>query len=321
MTIKYGILGCGKHALQSHAIPGKKVDGLELTALYDISVAQLENFEAEYGSELLKTNSLDGFLSSDIDAVMVGTPDDCHFENLKQVLRAEKHVMVEKPIITKTSQIRRFDGLLEYATKEDLIVSSCHARRYDPPFVWLKNNLNSMAEDLGAVVSFNFDFSYHKPSKAWKKDRGLLLDHINHEIDLVNYLFGHYPFEAHKLADSFDQYHVVGKRTDGIAFDFKGTRRLDARKYSEFMNLRFERGDIWIHANKGIARVHNHETGEWFEKVIPPMNYKMRNLKVMENFAKAIRGEEESYLTREDLYVNNVMAVQLTEKNSWDYLI
>ncbi|MBI4147831.1 hypothetical protein HY490_00915 [Candidatus Woesearchaeota archaeon] len=31
---------------------------------------------------------------------------------------------------------------------------------------------------------FSFDFSYHEPTEAWKRSRGLLLDHANHENGL-----------------------------------------------------------------------------------------------------------------------------------------
>lgn len=34
-TIRYGIIGCGGHAIQSHLIPGNAIPGLELVMLYD----------------------------------------------------------------------------------------------------------------------------------------------------------------------------------------------------------------------------------------------------------------------------------------------
>ena len=50
--MKYGILGCGKHALQSHAIPGRDLEGLKLVAICDISEKQLVSFEEDYGVKL-----------------------------------------------------------------------------------------------------------------------------------------------------------------------------------------------------------------------------------------------------------------------------
>src|SRR3989344_6254132 len=317
--IKYGILGCGKHTLQSHAIPGQELNELELTAICDISEKQLALFEKSYGRALAKFTDKNEFLHSGIDAVLVGTPDEFHYQDLTHVIKAGLHAFVEKPLGVTPEEVKGLEKLLNYASKRKIIVSSCHPRRYDPPFMWLKDHLPNFIAELGMPIEFRFDFSYHKPSKDWKHNRGLLLDHANHEVDLMHYLFDHKKFEAIKLADSFDQYQVVGSRIDGIRFSFAGTRRLESREYLEWVNIRFEKGDIMLNAHQGIVRINYHERDIVDEVRIKPTDYESRGRETTANFARAINGTEACYLSADDLYVNTDMSVMLTENKNWRY--
>ena len=55
------------------------------------------------------TTSLDQLASSDVDAVTIATPDHLHAEPTLAMLRAGKHVLVEKPLATSVSRSPR-DG-------------------------------------------------------------------------------------------------------------------------------------------------------------------------------------------------------------------
>ena len=318
--VKYGIIGCGKHALQSHAIPGKDIPNLELTAICDISTKSLDNFEKEYADKLEKYKDSIEFFNSNINAVLIGSPDEVHFQNLRDSIHAGNHTFAEKPLATKSEELTDLNNLLNIAAKNNLIISSCHLRRFDPPFIWLKENIPSFEQAFGKPMNFSFDFSYHKPSKTWKHDRGLLLDHANHEIDLLNFLFGHSDFEAKTLHDSHDRYHIAGNRGDNINFDFQGTRRLDSRNYLEWAGVRFEKADVKIDTHKGMVRVHKHESNEVFEYDIPKTDYNLRGKMTLVNFANAIQGYEDCYLTNEDLFVNTAVSVALSEKDDYSYV-
>jgi len=317
--INYGILGCGRHARLAHAIPGKDIASLKLKSLCDISSESMTALEDAHGENLQKYTHRKEFFNSDIEAVLIATPDEHHFNDLKEVLAAGKHAFTEKPIVTKAEELPELESLLKQAAINNLVVTSCHLRRYNPPFVWLKENIASLTEKLGEPIIFSFDFSYHRPSKQWKHERGLLIDHINHEIDLVHYIFGYESFQATKLVNRFDEYRVVGLRKDGLQFDFHGTRRLNERRYFEFMNVRFEKGTIQIETNNQLAELYDHDSGVKINMIIPVADYGASSRGTMENFANAILGTENCYLSHVDLYVNNATGVMLTEKDRWHY--
>jgi predicted dehydrogenase len=318
--IQYGVIGCGEHALKTHALPNKDVAELELAAVYDLSERRADYFADESSTELQKFTDRQEFLQkSTIGAVLIGTPDECHLDDLRASVKAGKHTFVEKPLAVNLAELEALREILDEADEKSLIVSSCHPRRFDPPFMWLKDMLPALREQLGDPLQLKLDFSYHKPVRSWKHDRGLLLDHANHEIDLVNYLFGHNSFEAMRLVDGYDRYQAAGVRDDGISFDFSGTRRLDSTRYPEWASIRFETGEVMIDTHKGFARTNDHETGWETVQPTPVTNYELRGSATMKNFGEAILGLTECYLSQEDLYVNTAFSVMLTNQKAWRY--
>lgn len=311
--IGYGIIGCGGHALQAHALPGKDIPELELQAVCDIDPKRAIEFSRNYGEELMVCEDIEQLLASDIQAVLIATPDEFHIEQLELAVDAKKHVLIEKPLVVKSSDLDDLDFLLRLAASRGLIVTTCHPRRFDPPFVWLKNRMGVVIDELGPVASFNFDFSYHRPEAAWKASRNLLLDHLNHEIDLVHYLLGITSFDARMVCDSFDQYRVTGQRDDGIFLNFHGTRRLESKVYRESLVLRHDRGETRVDAHSGFANIVNHETGGAYLLDCGMTDYYARSLRVMRNFMETIRGISQNYLTPQDLWVNNWLGVILKE--------
>jgi predicted dehydrogenase len=267
----------------------------------------------------------DMLASPEVQAVFIASPEEFHIEQSRMALMAGKHVLCEKPMATPEDGADELSDLLHFARENGLAFTSCHPRRFDPPMVWLRNMISpqrhrwgTTTEILGRAVSVEFDFSYHKPNAEWKKGRSLLLDHINHEIDLVNFFFDIQAFEAQKLHDRFDHYEVVGARDDGISVHFKGTRRLDSSRYPEWCRVRFERGLIEVDMMMGVAHVHRHD-GSAFDPNRPgvetiagfQIGYEVR----LEGIASAFRQEIDEnlpYLRGSEMLMNTQAGVQLS---------
>lgn len=309
--IRYGILGCGGHALQSHALPGIMVKEMKLTAICDLSPEAMDTFTPEFGDSVQRFSDEKDFFRSDIDAVVVATPDEFHIKNFEAALKARKHMLIEKPLALTKAELIILRHLLNSARHEKLVVTSCHPRRFDPPFLWLKEATPGLIAKLGKVTDFEFGFDYHKPSAEWKHTRSLMLDHLNHEIDLLHFLYGQVPFSAIRDTDSFDHYQVTGKRSDGMSFHFHGSRRREERVFLEWAKIQHERGQVTVDADTGKATIFSEETGQTEEKACGPTNYFHRGYGVMQNFADTILGNAENYLTQNDLWVNNWLGVHL----------
>lgn len=314
---RYAIVGCGEHALRAHAIPALGIPEFELVALCDPSEEQSWKFQEALGVQgVSRYNRLETLLGrDDIDAVVIASPDRFHADALLYAVFAGKHVLCEKPIAVGLNDFQTAQAALALAAEKKLVVTSCHPRRFDRPYRWIKDRLPLLMEELGPVISFDLDFSYHKASKSGLHV-GLLMDHLNHEFDLMTFFFGSRVGVAHRLRDTQERYHVVGVRHDGIAFSFQGTRALEARRYPEFVKIRFARGTLTVDCGSGDAEIADHETGRVTLLNAGPTDYSGRFHGVMANFVASILGRERNYLHATDLTDNTYVVIALTQKES-----
>lgn len=317
--IRYAVIGCGEHALRSHAMPALEIPEFELVALCDLSQDVMWRFQEALGIQggVSRYTTLDLLLGSEnIDAVVIASPDRFHAETLFHAVFAGKHVLCEKPTAVNSHDHQALRTSLAKADEQGLVVTSCHPRRYDRPYVWIRNRLKLLIHELGPVTSFDLDFSYHKASKTGLHE-GLLIDHLNHEYDLMNFLFGRVQCLAHRFWDTQDRYHVAGIRQDGIAFSFQGTRRLEARRYPEYVRIRFSRGTLTVDCESGDAECLAHETGRTQLLHAGPTDYAGRFGGIMRNFAASILRKEKNYLEAGDMESNAAIGIALTRGASW----
>ncbi len=305
-----GIIGCGVHAQHhakqcgSHFIIGGVWDPNSDAMHQIVSGKKYLNMEAMLADD-------------QIDAIMICSPDQFHLMQIEASLLSHKHVFCEKPLLVPGEDIGKLNSMFDFAVSENLVLTSCHVRRFDRPFMWLINHMHKGGSDVflpdrfGKVIGLEFDFSYHKPSNAWKHTRSLLLDHLNHEVDLMNALFGIMGFNAWKISDGFDQYEVVGCRDDGISFHFRGTRRLNTHIYPEWCRVRFERGEVILDMMTGVASIHDHDTKS--VEILPNLHidYDGRLNRVIGNFSDCIDGICSNYLTRAEMIMNTESGIIL----------
>ena len=143
-------------------------------------------------------NSIDNILGdSNIELVVVNTPNETHYEYTVRVLEAGKHAVVEKPF-SVTSQ--EADALISLAKKKNLILSVFQNRRWDGDFLTLKQ---VVAQKLvGKIVEFELHYDRFRnyiEANTWKEESapgtGILYNLGSHMLDQVLVLFG-YPQEV-----------------------------------------------------------------------------------------------------------------------------
>ncbi len=316
--IRYALIGCGEHALQSHVLPGQHVEGLKLVAVCDPNAQARYLIQHALKEGVPELTEQEVMKNAEIDAVVIASPDRFHFETLEHAIRSGKHVLCEKPIVTTIDDVTHLRVALDVARSNNLVVTSCHPRRFDPPYVLLKMALPDLIENLGSIIAIGLDFSYHRPSeRKTNLHHGLLIDHVNHELDLTSFLLGRSNTWMRRLSDSLTDYEAFGMRRDGVSLHFMGTRKLEERIYPEYVTIRFERGHALFETKSGVVTIHNHESQTSINSMLAPTDYPARFLGIMENFADTICGSAENYLTHEDLIDNSEVGVALTETGVW----
>lgn len=130
-----------------------------------------------------------------VDAAVVVTPAQSHYELCRDLLEAGKDVFVEKPIALKSADARE---LAELAKRNGLILQVGHIFRFDPASVWMRE---AIAEGrFGQLKMLRANFSGFKRPRG---DTGVTFADGVHFIDLFHFLLRTSPRRVHAIMRNF----------------------------------------------------------------------------------------------------------------------
>lgn len=314
---RLGIIGCGGHGLD-HIRYGQAV-GFELTAVCD-PILKNAKIAGDLGTNVQLFNTARGLMHSGlVDAIVITSLDEYHPEQLAMAVELGLPVLVDKPLAIDEQGLLIVRNALVRAAANDCIVTSCHPRRFDPPYMWVADNMERLQLRLGPLVQIALDFSYHVPSASWKHDRSLCKDHCPHEVDFVRMVLGDCRLNLWPIADSFDNYCVVGTANDTVGLVFTGTRKLQEHHFIEEIRLRFAQGTCVVNTKTGWATIDDHEASDKNGKrkdyqptteFVGDTDYDLRLRGVMKDFLDMINGVAGT-LSHSDLLVNTQSAIVL----------
>ena len=203
------ILGCGLAGRFFHAPHVAVTRGLETSVLMQRSDALEPGFAQLAPAARLVHSVEEAAASNDTQLAIVATPDATHFEYGLQLLRAGKHVLIDKPLAESSAQAA---GLLRAAKIANRVCMPYQNRRYDADFRTVTKLLR--AGTLGRPVEYEAHFDRFRPDvvQSWKElDRGSLANLGPHLIDQAVFLFGE---PTHVSAD------VAILRPGGVTDDY-----------------------------------------------------------------------------------------------------
>ena len=108
-----------------------------------------------------------------IDCAIIATPTIYHFEVAQELLKAGKHLLIEKPI---TLELAQANDLIALAEAKELILQVGHVERFNPAFSAVASHVSTPLF-IDAVRTTNYSFR--------STDIGVTLDLMIHDIDLV----------------------------------------------------------------------------------------------------------------------------------------
>ena len=186
--IRVGLVGYGFAGQTFHAPVLSAVSGLVLAA---IASSQPQKVQAEWPSVSVEPDAAALCARSDIDLVVVATPNAQHYPIAKVALEAGKHVVVDKPFTLDAAQAR---DLAELATRRSRLLSVYQNRRFDADYLTLRDVLAS--GQIGRPVYFESHFDRFRPvvRERWREQAvpgaGLWVDLGAHLLDQAVQLFG-----------------------------------------------------------------------------------------------------------------------------------
>lgn len=206
--IGYGLAGSIFHAPFIHVTPG-----LELAAVVTRDRERQAQARREYpGIEVFETADAIWTGQTEIDVVVVATPNRAHAALATAAIDAGFAVVVDKPLATSSVEGQR---LVDHARKRGVLLTLFQNRRWDGDFQTVRRLMAEGA--LGTPLRFESRFERWRlePRPGWRESGapedagGLLVDLGSHLIDQAVVLFG--PVES--------LYAETDRRRPGVAVD------------------------------------------------------------------------------------------------------
>ncbi len=148
--IKYSVIGTS-WITESFIQGARLVDDLVLDGVYSRSVEKGGAFAERTGAKRVFCDFSE-LLSSDTDLVYVASPNSCHYDQCKALLKNKKHVICEKPI---TITLDEYKELCALADENGVIYFEAIMYMHSPA----RKVLKEAVEKLGVIRSATFDFS------------------------------------------------------------------------------------------------------------------------------------------------------------------
>jgi predicted dehydrogenase len=182
--LSYGMSGEIFHAPLLHVHPGFR--------LHTILQRSSQKAKERYPDVKIVRSLEEVYNDSDIDLVVINTPNETHFDFTKRALEAGKHVIVEKPFTVTTQEA---DSLIDISKKHGKILSVFQNRRWDGGFLTVKKILDG--KTLGKIAEFEAHYDRYRnyiQAETWKEEEGrgtgILYNLGSHMLDQVFMLFG-----------------------------------------------------------------------------------------------------------------------------------
>jgi predicted dehydrogenase len=168
-----------------------------LHAVCDTRAERLEHFGRQYSGVKTMANAEDVFADPEIDAVVIATPVQTHFELAAAALRAGKHVMVEKPLAQSSQQC---EELIALADAGQLILMTGHVFIYNAAVRKVKEYIQS--GELGEIY---YVYSQRLNLGVIRQDVNALWNFCPHDFSILRYWLEAEPERIYAHGNSYVQ--------------------------------------------------------------------------------------------------------------------
>jgi predicted dehydrogenase len=235
MSLRVGVIGCGRIAQAAHLPALARAEGAELVAVCDPSAVLSRGVGRRYDVPST-TDTAELLARDDVDAVLIAVPDRLHLPVTAQALDAGKHVLVEKPLAATVVEAEEIAAL---AAASGLAVQVGAMKRHDPGIQFAMGAVQGIGRVLTVSAWYRVMSALRPPTEAtffpaMVVDEGVKQHEATFKADRERYLL------VTHGAHVFDGLRAVVGNVTSVRADF--TRVRDDLTWHSLMRL--ERGGI-----------------------------------------------------------------------------
>lgn len=195
-NFKLAVIGCGRWGL-NHVRTAHRLFGGDFVSAVDLDPAR-EEVVKEISGGINFSNDIAGVIADPgINAVIIATPAETHFDIAKAALESGKHALVEKPIALLSHQAKELEAL---AAKHQRILMVGHLLLFHPAIRKIKEMI-----DNGVLGNVQYIYSNRLNLGTVRKEENILWSFAPHDISVLQYLIGRDPIKVDATGGKFLQ--------------------------------------------------------------------------------------------------------------------
>ncbi len=319
-TVRVGLVGAGAIAQITHLPTYASIRGVEVVALCDPQRGKATQLAARHGIDFVCTDYRRLLDRSDIHAVDICTPNAYHAPIAVDALTAQKHVLVEKPVATRSADALR---MVEAARSSGKVLMVASTARFRHDSLSLKTYMER--EELGQLFYAKTGWlrSRRRWSELdWRFDRkisggGVLMDSGIQVLDVALWLLG-FPEPQRVLASTHapagrtveDSAVALVRFNGGLALTLEVNWSMLMEEDFAYLNVYGSQGGALLNP----LRIHREMHGRLLN-VTPAHHEKPKSVfkdsyrRAIEHFLACVRGEEATVSPGEEA----LLVLELTE--------
>jgi UDP-N-acetyl-2-amino-2-deoxyglucuronate dehydrogenase len=190
--VRFGLIGCGQIA-NKHVSALMRIEDATIAGACDIDPDAAKRFGEKYSVPVYASpeQMVEG---ANPDVFVVLTPSGDHANRMLDLVRFNRHFVVEKPLALRLDHI---DQVLSECDARGLKIFVVKQNRFNPPIAKLKEAIDKGRFGklvMGTVrVRWTRDQKYYDQKKwrgTWAHDGGVLTNQASHHIDMLLWMMG-----------------------------------------------------------------------------------------------------------------------------------
>lgn len=192
--VKLGIIGCGYWG-PNLVRNFNSVQNAEMTHCSDKDESRLSHIKGLYPKISVTKNYEDILVNKDVDAVVIATPIETHYQIAKDALNAGKHVLVEKPITNTSSEVKE---LIRLAEKRSRVLMVDHTFEYSSHVRKIKEIIGK--GELGRIFTIEM---IRVNLGLFQEKVNVIADLAPHDFSMLLYYLGSMPLYVRATGKSY----------------------------------------------------------------------------------------------------------------------
>ncbi len=192
--IRFALVGCGRIAKRhSDLLGNKQIDGAKLVSVCDINYGRAKVIGDLYNVSTY--SNMDKMMSSEqVDVVVVLTPSGLHAENVINLSKYGKHIIVEKPMALTLDDA---DSMISACDKNGCKLFIIKQNRFNLPVTKLREAIESNRFGKLVLGTVRVRWARHQHyydqddwRGTWAMDGGVLTNQASHHVDMLEWMMG-----------------------------------------------------------------------------------------------------------------------------------